>query len=70
MKEKFFNILMVILALLWGSAVFLILAPNFGIITTIYPRPSPDYQLIALLLSGLILAVFSLRKGVIILQSS
>lgn len=70
MNEKMVNILMVMLGVLWVSAVFLILAPNFGLMTTVYPRPTPDYELIVALVSGLMLAGFSLRKGVIILQSS
>jgi hypothetical protein len=70
MNEKIINILMACLGVLWVSAVFLILAPSFGLMTTVYPRPSPDYELILVLVSGLMLAGFSLRKGVMILQSS
>jgi hypothetical protein len=69
MNEKYVNLLMVFLGLLWVSSVFLVLAPELGLMMPVYPRPSPDYELIVAVLSGLMFAVFSLRKGVIILQS-
>jgi hypothetical protein len=53
-----------ILGLIWVVSVFTIIAPKLGLATTVFPRPQPDYELYTMLVSGVLLVVYSLKTAV------
>lgn len=52
-----------VLGLVWVASIVLIMAPSVGLTTTVYPRPDPDYHLYTMIVSGALLALFSLANG-------
>ena len=66
-ETKRFGVLAV-LGVAWVVSVILLLAPGLGLATPVFPRPQPNYTLISMLVSGAILAVYSLKTGIVYLR--
>ena len=58
------GIIFATLAVTWIGSVLLIMGPSLGIANPVFPRPQPDIELVAMLLSGLGLAGYSLKTGI------
>ena len=52
-----------VLGLIWGASVFMVMAPSLGLANPVFPRPQPDYELYAVLVSGALLIIASLKTG-------
>ena len=60
-KRKF--IILGILFCLWIASIVFVLAPEIGLSSFVYPRPSLDYALLSLIIMAIILAGYSLKLG-------
>jgi hypothetical protein len=52
------------LAIIWGASTYLIIAPDLGLANPIYPRPQPDYELITMMISAILLSGYSIKTGI------
>jgi hypothetical protein len=52
------------LGLIWVTSILLIMAPNIGLSTPVFPRTQPNYELFTMLVSGLLLAGYSFITGI------
>jgi len=53
-----------ILGLIWIVSILLIMAPSIGLITPVFPRTQPNYELYTMLISGVLLAGYSFKTGI------
>ena len=58
------------LALIWVGLILLIMAPSLGLSNPVFPRPQPDYELMSMLISGVLLMGYSLKTGISYLKST
>ena len=57
------------LGLIWIGSIILIMAPSLGLVTPVFPRPQPVYELVSMLISGVFFAGYSLKTGISYLKS-
>jgi hypothetical protein len=57
------------LAIIWGASTYLIIAPDLGLANPIYPRPQPDYALIIMIISAIMLSGYSIKTGINIIKT-
>lgn len=52
------------LVLVWGSLVIHMMSGSLGLAAPVFPRPQPDYELVSMLISGVVLVGYSLKTGI------
>lgn len=57
-------IIFISLGLIWGSLVIHLMAPSLGFVAPGFSRPQSDYELFAMLISGIILVGYSVKTGI------
>lgn len=63
------RIVFVSLSLVWAASILVVIAPKIGLVTPIFPRPSPDYSLILMIAAAILLAGYSLKQGIEVLRN-
>ena len=63
------GIIFATLFVIWGSLITHIMSGSLGLAAPVFPRPQPDIELVAMLLSGLGLAGYSLKIGINYIKS-
>ncbi|MFC1802945.1 hypothetical protein ACFL0D_03145 [Thermoproteota archaeon] len=58
------------LILIWGALIIHIMSGSLGLTAPVFPRPQPDYALLGMLLSGVLLVGYSLKTGINHLRST
>lgn len=61
--------IIITLAIIWGASTYLIIAPDLGLASPIYPRPQPDYALIIMIISAIMLSGYSIKTGINIIKT-
>jgi amino acid permease len=59
-----------VLGLVWIASILFIMAPDLGLVSPVFPKPQQNYVLFTMLISGALLAVYSLKTGIGFLRTS
>jgi amino acid permease len=58
------------LGILWIASILLIMAPELGLTSPVFPKPEHNFALYTMLISGVLLAIYSLKTGIGFLRTS
>jgi hypothetical protein len=58
------------LSILWIASILLIMAPELGFTTPMFPKPEHNFALYTMLISGALLALYSLKTGIGFLRTN